>query len=400
MQFIAGVNVEFEGAEKGKRVFLGDGNVCFIFGNPVERGNALFYIEGEVFEELTDRIFSEYVDGEYSCISVENNRLRVARDPLGTKTLFYAHSQEGIIFATDTLHIEKNSTQARAFPPGCVGCYDCASGTFSMRKVRAVHIGEKYSGEDVAKKELKKSIEEAVRKRVQDKRRVAVMFSGGVDSTLIASLASRWANVLLITVGAENSPDVLWAEKVAGEMGLALEVKILPDDEVFRIYERMKAQFPNASLMELELGMPVEVCAKIAKMRGIDVAVCGAGADELFGGYERYRRAYVAGYDVESMLYKDVRGIHEKDIDRTNIIALRNGVGIRYPFLDLNVVETAFRIPIDYKISNEAKKIVLRKVAEEFGVPREVCMRDKKAIQYGTGIHKVVCRHIKNKGDS
>jgi len=76
---------------------------------------------------------------------------------------------------------------------------------------------------------------------------------------------------------------------------------------------------------------------------------------------------------------------------------MAHSVELRVPYLDLDVINMAMNIPIKYKINSEndlLRKCILREVAQELGVPKEIVKRPKKAAQYGSGIHKMLVRRV------
>ena len=63
----------------------------------------------------------------------------------------------------------------------------------------------------------------------------------------------------------------------------------------------------------------------------------------------------------------------------------------------MKVVETAMNIPMQYKIYNDPKnlrKCILREIASDIGVPKDVVLRPKKAAQYGSGVHKILTKKV------
>lgn len=74
------------------------------------------------------------------------------------------------------------------------------------------------------------------------------------------------------------------------------------------------------------------------------------------------------------------------------------GFGLRLPFLEDEVIKKAMGIPSEKKINKEHKKIILREIAEDLGLPKEIAWRQKKAAQYGSGFDKVMERLAKKAG--
>jgi asparagine synthase (glutamine-hydrolysing) len=77
-----------------------------------------------------------------------------------------------------------------------------------------------------------------------------------------------------------------------------------------------------------------------------------------------------------------------------------HNVDLRLPFVDSNVIDYALSLPIDLKIESaedSLRKRVLRRVAENLKLPSSVIYRRKKAIQYATGVDKVLRKLAKEK---
>jgi asparagine synthase (glutamine-hydrolysing) len=116
------------------------------------------------------------------------------------------------------------------------------------------------------------------------------------------------------------------------------------------------------------------------------------GCDELFCGYDGYRRAYNHGGEAEISTVMDSNIANEFAlIGEIKIVADQLGVQVRQPFLSPRFIKFAKTIPIDQKIKGPddmTRKHILRQVALAIGVPEESAMKPKKALQYGSSIHK------------
>jgi asparagine synthase (glutamine-hydrolysing) len=72
-------------------------------------------------------------------------------------------------------------------------------------------------------------------------------------------------------------------------------------------------------------------------------------------------------------------------------VAAQFDVRVRKPFLSSRFIEFAKTIPMDKKITGPddmIRKHILRQAALSIGVPEESAMKPKKALQYGSSIHK------------
>jgi len=245
--------------------------------------------------------------------------------------------------------------------------------------------------------ELKEAIEKAVEESCRGER-VGVLFSGGLDSTLIAHLAKRYAaGVELFTAGMEDAPDMAWAVKIAAELKLPLNVSVLAEEDVLDLYGEVSMLVPG-DLLKVELGVPLLACCKDARRRKVKAMLSGSGAEELFGGYRRHWEEFEKGGDVGAMLRRELEDLPLGDARRNAQVAASEGVEVRCPLLDEEVGKLAMMVPVEEKFADEKeRKGVLRRIARELGVPAEACARPKQALQYGSGVHRVLLKRLGGK---
>ena len=128
---------------------------------------------------------------------------------------------------------------------------------------------------------------EAVRNNCQGE--VAILFSGGLDSTAIAAVAKRFTTPLLITAGVEGSADLEAARKIAAELGLPHKEVVFSEEEIIKVYKKCY-KIKRGGLLKVELMVPVFSCCREAARAGKWRVISGSGAEELFIGYDRYFR--------------------------------------------------------------------------------------------------------------
>ena len=140
--------------------------------------------------------------------------------------------------------------------------------------------------------------------------------------------------------------------------------------------------------------MTMYAASVAAKKDGINVLFAGAGADELFAGYNRYKRSGNINLDCR----KDILEMHEVNTYRDDTVASFMGITLRLPYLDEGFVEYSLSIPEKFKMSDDMNKVVLRRVGEELGLPEKVTKRSKKAAQYGSRFDKALAKLSKKAG--
>ena len=226
---------------------------------------------------------------------------------------------------------------------------------------------------------------------------LAVAFSGGVDSAVVAALYDRPAYV----VGFPESHDVRAARSAARAMDLDLRVVELTVDTLEAVVPEVARAIDRTNAMDVEIALPLFVAAERASDDGFEHLAVGQGADELFGGY-----AKVAHAADDSRLDADAVAGARREVIRTlpdqlprDVLAIRaGGVQPVAPLLDDRVVRAALALPDELLVTARGeRKWALRLAAREF-VPDRVAFREKKAIQYGSLVARELDRLAREAG--
>ena len=279
--------------------------------------------------------------------------------------------------------------------------------------------------------------------------KLMILFSGGVDSTLLAALAHEYLppdepiDLVSICFAQGTSPDREAALNACEELKtiapnrpwrLIGVDKILEDVEKARV-RLLKLLYPSDSVMDLNIGAALWLAAAGegtilslggGKGTGSDddgddrsavksannniylgqvgmmyrsTARCvflGHGADELFGGYGRHRTRFRnAGWQgLSEELAMDVKRLWVRNLGRDDRLVADRGREARHPFLDERVILQALRYhPLsslaDLRMAlGVGDKLVLREVLRKLGLPH-AAGRVKRAIQFGTRLAKV-----------
>ena len=125
----------------------------------------------------------------------------------------------------------------------------------------------------------------------------------------------------------------------------------------------------------------------------------GLGTEEIFAGYQRHEEA-LSNNDFEAVHKESWNGLKNmwaRDLLRDSKIAKHLNIELKTPYMDLEVIKAAMQVNPMYKIDKTDKKLILREIAEEFGLEKEFAWRKKKAAQYGSnfvkGIDKLAKKH-------
>ena len=202
--------------------------------------------------------------------------------------------------------------------------------------------------------------------------------------------------MILLVAGLAGSPDIKRAREAAEKLGIELQEAIITEEEAIELFYKVVKIVDEPNPLKALIGIPVYVATKKAKELGLRVILSGQGADELFGGYAKYLRVS----NLEEALINDLRNIHQTNLERDDHCAMMNSVEIRVPYLDREVIRVALSIPTEYKIKNGVRKWILRRVGRLIGLPKAIISYEKKAIQYGSGVVRVLKRYSKRKKKS
>lgn len=234
--------------------------------------------------------------------------------------------------------------------------------------------------------ELESSIVSAVEGGTRG-RRVAVAFSGGMDSGLASALSSRFAeSVTLYTCGSDGSFDVRAAEELSERLSLPWVHLRISEDNVEGMVHRLIAATgtsdPFTISYELQLFCVCESCRE-------DVVVTGQGADEYFMGCAKYVDCPEPRYS--ELVRAGVERLVEVSVPCELSIAEHFGRTLVYPYMDPDVVECVGRIdPEELRPRDmDDRKSVLKRVCEDLGYPF-LANRTKKSSQYGSGTTDII----------
>lgn len=233
---------------------------------------------------------------------------------------------------------------------------------------------------------------------------MAVAFSGGLDSSIIASLTKNLpVDVLLIHVSMENQPETQYALRVAEELRMPICFHTYTEKDVKRDLIPVLQAIEEPDPIQLAIGIPVFWAAEKAAERGCKVMLAGQGADEFFGGYRRYVDEYLhfGKKKVQDTIFKDISGVYASNLERDWKICNFHNVELRLPFAKHDIARFALGLPLELKIEpseTTLRKLVLRKVAKDIGLPEFVVNKPKKAMQYTTGVNAALRKLAKQNG--
>ncbi len=396
-----GGNANLSSYDKQHCVRLGNATVLFTgrIYSPIPAASGAEILAKKL--EQADRIkaseaFLKEVEGDFTFMIVEPERIIAGRDPVGVQPLYYGENGNVTAFASNRKALWKlGIDDVRSFPPGNVAIVSREGFKFKPVKTLAYAQPKPVTMPEAAEA-LKKLLERSVQRRVSGLKEVAVAFSGGLDSSVVAYLASKCpVDVHLVHVSLENRPETEEAKKAADALNLPLQFSLFREADVEKVLSKVVELIEEPDPVKASIGVPFYWAAEKTAVAGFKVLLAGQGADELFGGYQRYVNEYLqhGAEAVRKTMFDDVVGINESNLERDMKICGFHDVELRLPFASYSLAEFAVALPVELKIEREAgslRKLVLRKTAENMGLPASITEKPKKAVQYATGINGVV----------
>ena len=238
---------------------------------------------------------------------------------------------------------------------------------------------------------LFQNIENAI-SEVVPKKKIGIAFSGGVDITLVSNICTDMGyDVILLTIGFSQSHDIEFSKEVNQFLNYSHHILEIDPDTFPKITTDIHKVINTDNLSWNENFIAFYYVSKLAKSLNLDTVITGNGIDELFCGYNAYREAFTGGETKINQVMELKLDNELKMMKAVNVIASEFDVKILQPLLSPKFIEYAKTVPISEKILSSDdlyRKHIIRKLAIEVGVPELSCNKRKKALQYGSKIHK------------
>ena len=247
--------------------------------------------------------------------------------------------------------------------------------------------------------ELLKRIVNSINNSIEIEEKFGIAFSGGIDSSLLAKISHdiHKEKVILLSIGFPCSHDLEFSKKIANELEMKHFTYEINNKEFNVIVNKVIDNLKCNNISHIENCIAFYFISILAYLKKCRIVLTANGFDELFCGYDKYRQIFTYGQtELENFMEQKI--LNELTlIDEIASISKEFNVKIKQPFLTQSFINFAKTIPLDKKIlspNDYLRKHILREIAVSLKIPIEAAMKPKKALQYGTLIHKNLIKTI------
>lgn len=369
----------------------------------------------------------KYLDGMFSFVLYDKkeNRVIAARDPIGVISFYQgwsSHTPGTVYFASELKSLFPVCDKVIAFPPGHI--YDSKTDKTTRYFEPKWWDPTNVPSTPVDYKLIRQSLEKSVRKRLMAEVPYGVLLSGGLDSSLVASIAQREtlrareahavngspdlvgiddSNQLQVvttlqklhsfSIGLPGAPDTKAALEVAKFLGTEHHAFTFTVEDGLNALSDVIYHLETYDVTTIRASTPMYLLSRKIKAMGIKMVLSGEGSDEIFGGYLYFHAApNREAFHAETV--RRVKNLHLADCLRANKSTLAWGLEARVPFLDKEFLETAMGVDPQEKMitKDRIEKYILRKAfdtSDEPGVepylPDNILWRQKEQFSDGVG---------------
>ncbi|KAL5710158.1 asparagine synthase (glutamine-hydrolyzing) [Ranunculus cassubicifolius] len=344
--------------------------------------------------ELSRRMFS------FVLLDTRDNSFLVARDAIGITSLYMGWALDGSIWISSEMKgLNDDCEHFESFPPGHL--YSSKNGGL-RRWYNPTWFSESIPSTPYDPLVLRHAFENAVIKRLMTDVPFGVLLSGGLDSSLVASITARYlagtkaakqwgAQLHSFCVGLEGSPDLKAAREVADYLGTVHHEFYFTVQDGIDAIEDVIYHIETYDVTTIRASTPMFLMSRKIKSLGVKMVISGEGSDEIFGGYLYFHKA-PNKEELHRETCQKIKALHQYDCLRANKSTSAWGLEARVPFLDKEFINVAMDIDPEWKMikkdQGRIEKWVLRRAFEDEDrpyLPKHILYRQKEQFSDGVG---------------
>ncbi|CAK8565949.1 unnamed protein product [Lathyrus sativus] len=355
----------------------------------------LYEEHGENFVDMLDGIFS------FVLLDTRDNSFIVARDAIGVTSLYIGWGLDGSVWiASELKGLNDECEHFEVFPPGHLY-------SSKEREFRRWYNPPWFNEAVIPSTPydplvLRNAFEKAVIKRLMTDVPFGVLLSGGLDSSLVASVTARYlagtkaakqwgAKLHSFCVGLKGAPDLKAGKEVADFLGTVHhEFEFTIQDGIDAI-EDVIYHTETYDVTTIRAATPMFLMSRKIKSSGVKWVISGEGSDEIFGGYLYFHKA-PNKEEFHQETCRKIKALHRYDCLRANKSTYAWGLEARVPFLDKDFIKVAMDIDPEFKMikhdEGRIEKWILRKAFDDEEnpyLPKHILYRQKEQFSDGVG---------------
>jgi asparagine synthase (glutamine-hydrolysing) len=390
----------------------GDFHICYDgqMGNWKQRAGEAGVTDGPYREERLllslynshgKRMLDLLDDAIFSFVISDGRRLFAARDVLGIKTLFYGRKNGALYLASELKSLKAVSEDVNEFPPGHF--MDEQGHLTSFASLPQSPPPQTGDSPETAAAAITDIIDRSLRSRIDFSVPTGSLLSGGIDSSVIATLASRLlrecagpdARLKTFALGVGVSQDIINARLVAEDIRSEHHELIVDLDQMLAVLPEVIYHLESFDPSLVRSSVSNFLISRYAREKGIDVLLSGEGGDEVFCGY-----MYLKEFPLEEQFARQMECIgflHSNASLRLDRMNHCNGVRVVAPLISGELLRYAMTLPPEYKQRPDngykIEKWIFRKAFAPL-LPDEVAWRIKQEFSQGSGSADVLPAHF------
>ncbi len=351
------------------------------------------------------------VKGEFAFVMFEFDNMKqliryyAGRDMIGIRPLYTVNNNTNYdMFSSEMKGMSSFDGEVIEFEPGTIRMIDI-NPLFNLSynnyyqfnmKEDLYNINSNMTNVDDILPLIRNSVFNSIKRRLHADRPIAFLLSGGVDSSLVASISARILGTPIRTFccGIKGSTDMIYAKKVADHIGSNhTEVYFTEEEGLEAIKDVIRTtETWDVTTIRASVGQYL-VSKYISQHTDCKVVLVGEGPDEVCSSY-LFNYYAPNGEELNKASKKYVNEIHMYDGRRADRCVSRWGLEARIPLLDPEFISTYWSINSDLRMpkynhgSNSMEKYLLRKAFDNTNIlfdllPNDVLWRKKEAFSDG-----------------